>query len=109
MRILLILISLTFITATKADEIYNLLKIPNLEVYKISNENGILYLNTKKDFKIGLGGNVTCNKSNLDNDPNQLTTIEKNLEKYQLNFLKKNNIKYTYQVFGKKSAQVILS
>ena len=54
MRILLILISLTFITATKADEIYNLIKIPNLEVYKISNENGIRYLNTKKDFKIGL-------------------------------------------------------
>ena len=94
MRILLILISLTFITATKADEIYNLIKIPNLEVCKISNENGIRYLNTKKDFKIGLGGNVTCNKSNLDNLKNKFLIIEKNLEKYNSNFLKKNNIKY---------------
>ena len=94
MRILLILISLTFITATKADEIYNLIKIPNLEVYKISNENGIRYLNTKKDFKIGLDGNVTCNKSNLDNLKNKFIIIEKNFEKYNSNFLKKNNIKY---------------
>jgi len=94
MRILLILISLTFITAVKADEIYNLIKIPNLEVYKISNENGIRYLNTKKDFKIGLDGNVTCNKSNLDNLKNKFIIIEKNFEKYNSNFLKKNNIKY---------------
>ena len=94
MRILLILISLTFITATKADEIYNLIKIPHLEVYKISNENGIRYLNTKKDFKIGLDGNVTCNKSNLDNLKNKFIIIEKNFEKYNSNFLKKNNIKY---------------
>jgi len=94
MRILLILISITFITATKADEIYNLIKIPYLEVYKISNENGIRYLNTKKDFKIGLDGNVTCNKSNLDNLKNKFIIIEKNFEKYNSNFLKKNNIKY---------------
>ena len=37
-----------------ADEIYNLLKIPNLEIYKLKNENNIRYLNAKGDFKIGL-------------------------------------------------------
>ena len=48
MRILLILISLTFITAVKADEIYNLIKIPNLDIYKIETKNKIRYLKKKK-------------------------------------------------------------
>ena len=39
MRILLILILIAFITAVKADEIYNLIKIPNLDIYKIDTKN----------------------------------------------------------------------
>ena len=41
-----------------ADEIYNLLKIPNLEIYKLKNENNIRYLNAKRDFKIGVDDNI---------------------------------------------------
>ena len=44
MRILLILILITFITAVKADEIYSLIKIPNLDIYKIDTKNKIRYL-----------------------------------------------------------------
>ena len=64
MRLLLILIFILQINSLKADEIYNLLKISNLEVYKLNNSNGIKYLNAKKDFKIGIKDNITCNKSN---------------------------------------------
>ena len=43
MRLLLILLLILQINSLKADEIYNLLKIPNLEVYKLKNANGIKY------------------------------------------------------------------
>ncbi len=62
MRILLILLLTLQINSLKADEIFNLVKIPNLEVYKLNNSNGLKYLNAKKDFKIGFENNIRCNK-----------------------------------------------
>ena len=50
MRLLLILLLTLQINSLKADEIFNLLKIPNLDVYKLNNLNGLKYLNTKKKF-----------------------------------------------------------
>ena len=94
MRILLILISLTFITAVKADEIYNLIKIPNLDIYKIETKNKIRYLNTNNDFRIGLEKNITCSRTNSTNLNKKFLLIEKNLNNYSSGFLKKNNIKY---------------
>ena len=94
MRILLILILLTFITATKADEIYNLIKIPNLDIYKIETKNKIRYLNTNNDFRIGLEKNITCSRTNSTNLNKKFLLIEKNLNNYSSSFLKKNNIKY---------------
>ena len=94
MRILLILILLTFITAVKADEIYNLIKIPNLDIYKIETKNKIRYLNTNNDFRIGLEKNITCSRTNSTNLNKKFLLIEKNLNNYSSDFLKKNNIKY---------------
>ena len=51
MRLLLILLLTLQINSLKADEIFNLLKIPNLDVYKLNNLNGLKYLNTKKKLK----------------------------------------------------------
>ena len=79
MRILLILISIGFITAVKADEIYNLIKIPNLDIYKIDTENKIRYLNTSNDFRIGLDKNITCARTDSNNLSNKFFIIEKNL------------------------------
>ena len=50
MRILAILFLILPISMLKADEIYNLIKIPNLEVYEITTQNGIRYLNSKNLF-----------------------------------------------------------
>ncbi len=94
MRILLILISIAFITAVKADEIYNLIKIPNLDIYKIDTNNKIRYLNTINDFRIGLEKNITCARTEPNNLNNKFLIIEKNLNIYSSIFLKKNNIKY---------------
>ena len=94
MRILLILISIAFITAVKADEIYNLIKIPNLDIYKIETKNKIRYLNTNNDFRIGLEKNITCSRTNSTNLNKKFLLIEKNLNNYSSSFLKKNNIKY---------------
>ena len=94
MRILLILILIAFITAVKADEIYNLIKIPNLDIYKIDTENKIRYLNTSNDFRIGLEKNITCARTDPNNLSNKFLIIKKNLKNYSPSFLKKNNIRY---------------
>ena len=41
MRILILLLFCLNITYVKADEIYNLLKIPNLEIFKLKSKNNI--------------------------------------------------------------------
>ena len=94
MRILLILISIAFITAVKADEIYNLIKIPNLDIYKIDTKNKIRYLIASNDFRIGLDKNITCARTHSNNLNNKFFIIEKNLNIYSPSFLKKNNIRY---------------
>ena len=94
MRILLILILIASITAGKADEIYNLIKIPNLDIYKIDTKNKIRYLIASNDFRIGLDKNITCARTHSNNLNNKFFIIEKNLNIYSPSFLKKNNIRY---------------
>ena len=62
-----ILILLLFFTIfqSKADQIYELIKIPNLKIYQIDKENNLKYLTPKKDFVTNSGiNNVSCKKSN---------------------------------------------
>jgi len=94
MRFLIILLFALNFSILKADEIYNLIKIPNLEIYKLNSSNGIRYLNTKNDFRIGVDDNITCNKTDLKNLENKFPIITKNFEKYSSTFLKLNNLKY---------------
>ena len=94
MRFLLILLLVLHINSSKADEIFNLLKIPNLEVYKISNDKGLKYLNSKKKFIIGVKNNIKCQKTNKTNLNKKFIIIEKNLEKYEAKFLKKINLRF---------------
>ena len=63
-----ILISLLFfiIFQSKADQIYELIKIPNLKIYKIDKESNLRYLTPEKDFLTNSGiNNVSCKKSNI--------------------------------------------
>jgi len=94
MRLLLILLLTLQINSLKADEIFNLLKIPNLDVYKLNNLNGLKYLNTKKNFKIGLENNIRCNKANKNNLDEKFNLISKNLSIYGKDFLNKINLRF---------------
>ena len=62
-----IFILLLFFTIfqSKAAQIYELIKIPNLKIYQIDKENNLRYLTPKKDFITNSGiNNVSCKKSN---------------------------------------------
>ena len=94
MKIIILFILIFQFSQVNADEIYNLIKIPNLEIYKLKNENNIRYLNAKGDFKIGVDDNITCNKTNQENLNTKFPTIERNIKRYNSKFLKKINLKY---------------
>ena len=94
MKILILFILLFHISYVNADEIYNLLKIPNLEIYKLKNDNNIRYLNAKGNFKIGVNKNITCDKVNLNNLNSKFSLVEKNINLYNSSFLNKIKLKY---------------
>ena len=77
-----------------ADTIYNLIKIPNLEIYNIKTPNKLRYLYAKQPFTIGVDNNINCydpEKKSLDK---KYEVIKKNLSRYNEVFLKKINLKY---------------
>jgi len=94
MKILILFILIFHISHVNAGEIYNLIKIPNLEIYKLKNDNNIRYLSAKGNFKIGVNKNVTCDKVNINNLNSKFPLIEKNLNLYNSNFLNKIKLKY---------------
>lgn len=91
-----ILLLLIFITPLRADTIYNLIKIPNLEVYKISNQNKLRYLHAIKPFRLGVNikKNIQCYNSDKKSINEKYEIINKNLNRYSSSFLSKINLKY---------------
>ena len=80
--------------SAQADTIYNLIKIPNLEIYDIKTPNKLRYLYAKQPFTIGVDNNINCydpEKKTLDK---KYKVIQKNLSRYNQVFLKKINLKY---------------
>jgi len=95
MKKIFFLILLTLIISPlKADTIYELIKIPNLEIYDLKVENKLRYLYAKQPFTIGIDNNINCFNSNKDDLDQKYKIIKKNLDKYSFNFLKKINLKY---------------
>ena len=77
-----------------ADTIYNLIKIPNLEIYNIKTPNKLRYLYAKQPFTIGVDNNINCYNSKKKTLDKKYKVIQKNLNKYDQVFLKKINLKY---------------
>ena len=90
----LILLSLFIFTQTQADTIYNLIKIPNLEIYKINKFNKLRYVYAKQPFTIGVDNNINCFNSEKKVLDEKYKIIQKNLDRYNRKFLKKINLKY---------------
>jgi hypothetical protein len=90
----LILLVFIWITPVYANSIYNLIKIPNLEIYKINTENRLKYFYATSSFRLGVQKNIICENSNENDLDNRYNLIYKNLNKYSYSFLKKINLKY---------------
>jgi len=90
----LILLSLFIFTQAQADTIYNLIKIPNLEVYEINTSNKLRYVYAKQPFTIGVDNNINCFNSEKKFLDKKYKIIKKNLDKYDQKFLRKINLKY---------------
>ena len=94
MKYIISIILIFNISAVNANEIFNLLKIPNLEIYNMNSLNGLKYLYTKNNFKIGVKNNISCDKSKKNKLDEKYLIVEKNLNKYKADFLIKNNLKF---------------
>jgi hypothetical protein len=77
-----------------ANTIYNLIKIPNLEIYETNTPNKLRYLYAKQPFTNGVDNNINCYNSEKKILDKKYKIIKKNLDKYDQKFLKKINLKY---------------
>ena len=90
----IIILSLFIFTPLKADTIFNLIKIPNLEIYEINTSNKLRYLYAKRPFTIGVDNNINCYNSEKKVLDKKYKIIKENLDRYDQKFLKKINLKY---------------
>ena len=89
-----ILVCLFLFSNAYANTIYELIRIPNLEIYNIKTKNKLRYLYAKQPFTIGIDNNINCFNSTKQDLKQKYKIIEKNLNRYPESFLKKVNLKY---------------
>ncbi|MDA9076912.1 putative zinc-binding metallopeptidase [Candidatus Pelagibacter sp.] len=89
-----ILLLIIFITPLKANTIYNLIKIPNLEIYEINTKNKLKYFYAVRPFRLGTQKNIVCSNPNKKDLDAKYEIIHKNLSRYSYDYLKKINLKY---------------
>jgi len=89
-----ILLLIIFITPLKANTIYNLIKIPNLEIYEINTKNKLKYFYAVRPFRLGTQKNIVCSNPNKKDLDAKYKIIHKNLSRYSYYYLKKINLKY---------------
>jgi len=89
-----ILLLIFFITPLKANTIYNLIKIPNLEIYEVNTKNKLKYFYAARPFRLGTQKNIVCSNTNKKNLKIKYKVISDSLERYSNNYLKKINLKY---------------
>ena len=89
-----ILLLIICITPLKANTIYNLIKIPNLEIYEINTKNKLKYFYAARPFRLGTQKNIVCSNPNKKDLEIKYKIIHKNLTRYSYDYLKKINLKY---------------
>ena len=78
----------------QANTIYNLIKIPNLEIYETNTQNKLRYLYANQPFTIGTDNNIECYNPEKRILDKKYKVIKKNLDRYNKKFLRKINLKY---------------
>jgi hypothetical protein len=86
--------SFFLITSANSNSIYNIIKIPNLEIYELKTPNKLKYFYATKPFRLGVQKNIVCNNSDRDTYDKKYQIISKNLNRYSKEFLRKINLKY---------------
>jgi hypothetical protein len=89
-----ILLLIFFITPINANTIYNIIKIPNLEIYEINTKNKLKYFYAAAPFRLGIQKNIICSNPNKKDLEIKYKIIYKNLSRYSYGYLKKINLKY---------------
>ncbi len=89
-----VLLLFIFTLPVRANTIYNLIKIPNLEIYEIDTQNKLKYFYAQNSFRLGVEKNIVCLNSDKKTLDEKYKIIYKNLNKYSSTFLKKINLKY---------------
>jgi len=89
-----IFLSIILIAPVKANTIYDLIKIPHLEIYKINTENKLKYFYAAAPFRLGTQKNIVCSNPNKKALEKKYKIIYKNLSRYSYDYLKKINLKY---------------
>tara|TARA_B100000795_G_scaffold147322_1_gene110400 strand:- start:854 stop:1591 length:738 start_codon:yes stop_codon:yes gene_type:complete len=91
-----ILIFFILLSPLKANTIYDLIKIPNLEIYETNTDNKLRYLYAARPFKLGTNvkKNIYCFDSNKKTLDKKYKIIKKNMNRYSSDFLKKISLKY---------------
>jgi hypothetical protein len=90
----LVLISFFLFTSANSNSIYNLIKIPNLEIYELKSPNKLKYFYATKPFRLGIQKNIACTNSDQKTYDEKYQIISKNLNRYSKEFLKKINLRY---------------
>ena len=90
----LVLISFFLITSANSNSIYNLIKIPNLEIYELKTLNKLKYFYAIKPFRLGIQKNIACSNSDKKTYDEKYKIISNNLKRYSKEFLRKINLKY---------------
>ena len=90
----LVLISFFLITSANSNSIYNLIKIPNLEIYELKTPNKLKYFYATKPFRLGIQKNIACTNSDQKTYDEKYQIISKNLNRYSKEFLRKINLRY---------------
>jgi hypothetical protein len=90
----LVLISFFLITSANSNSIYNLIKIPNLEIYELKTPNKLKYFYATKPFRLGIQKNIACTNSDQKTYDEKYHIISKNLNRYSKEFLRNINLRY---------------
>src|SRR5210317_792442 len=90
----LVLISFFLITSAYSNSIYNLIKIPNLEIYELKTPNKLKYFYATKHFRLGVQKNIVCNNSDKKTYDEKYKLLSNNLKSYSKYFLRKINPKH---------------
>ncbi len=90
---IILLLLLSFVV--KADQIFELIKIPNLTLHKLENKNSLAFLKPTKDFFVGSSSeNVSCKKNQSQNFNGKYLEAQKSFNKYNDDFFGKIELKY---------------